>query len=309
MTQGLELKVALFVPPHNPAVILISQLAEVLRERSAGRLLLRVCHSEQLGTTAEHYDLARNGAADIAYMIHSATPGRFPLTELASLPPVPDARAGTDALQRMLPEYLQAEHSGVKVLFLAANAPMAIHSVAPVHTIEDLKGMRVGHTGRVIAATLEALGAVSVTVMPLQVRAALAEGRIDAASMTYEAALVVQLAKVARHSFELNANTITFGLVMNRRRYEALPSNLRLILDDVLGPRAGRMLAEKLTQAADEGRRYMRGAGVAIIAPSPRDKALFEPAERSMVAAFIAERERENLPAQSIYDALKGELA
>lgn len=306
MIETIELKTALFVPPHNPAAILIAQLAEVLRERSSGQLLLRVCHSEQLGTTAQHYELARSGAADIAYMIHSATPGRFPLTELAALPPVPDALAGTDTLQRMVPGHLQAEHSGVKVLFLAANAPMAIHSVAPVRSIEDLKGKRVGHTGRVIAATLEALGAIPVSVMPLQICAALAKGQIDATSMTYEAALVVQLAKVAGYSFELNANTITFGLVMNARRYEALPSNLRLLVDEVLGASGGRTLAGKLTQAAAEGRRYMRGAGVAIVEPSAADKASIEPAIRSMVAAFIAERERENLPAQSIYDALKG---
>src|SRR4051812_17324854 len=124
----MELKVSLFVPRHNPGTVLLSRLADTLRERSAGRLSLQIFHSEALGATAAQYDLARSGAADIAYMIHSATPGRFPLTELAHLPPVSSAVAGTAALQALLPDYLQQEHAGVKVLFLATNTPMAIHS-------------------------------------------------------------------------------------------------------------------------------------------------------------------------------------
>jgi hypothetical protein len=113
----VELKVALFVPSHNPATMLLLRLADRVRERSGGRLSLSILHSETLGKTAEHYDLARNGAADIAYMIHSATPGRFPLTELAHLPPVPGAGPGTAALQALVFAHLAAEHAGVKILF------------------------------------------------------------------------------------------------------------------------------------------------------------------------------------------------
>jgi TRAP-type C4-dicarboxylate transport system substrate-binding protein len=287
----MELKVALFVPPHNPGTVLLTRLADAVRERSNGRLSLRIFHSEQLGATAAHYELARSGAADIAYMIHSATPGRFPLTELAQLPPIPSAAAGTAALQALVRDHLQGEHGGVKVLFLAANTPMAIHSV---RAITDLKGLRVGHTGRVVAATLKALGAVPVTVMPLQIRDALASGAIDATSMTYEAAWVIRLAEAVRCSFELNANTITFGLVMNEARYNALSTDLRQVIDEVLGASAGRELATMLDAAAIEGKRYMRDCGVSII-ESP---AVEIPA--SVGAAFLAERE-----AQEVFRNLK----
>jgi TRAP-type transport system periplasmic protein len=290
----MELKVSLFVPPHNPATVLLSRLADAVRERSGGRLALRIFHSEALGATAAQYELARSGAADIAYMIHSATPGRFPLTELAHLPPIPPAAAGTAALQALLPDYLQREHAGVKVLFLAANTPMAIHST---RGITDLKGLRVGHTGRVVAATMKAFGAVPVTVMPLQIRDALASGVIDATSMTYEAALVIRLADAVRCSFELNANTITFGLVMNEARYNELPPDLRQVIDEVLGASAGRELATMLDAAAAEGKRYMRDSGVSII-ESP---AVDIPA--SVSTAFLAE-----LEAKEVFQKLKKEL-
>ena len=292
----MELKVSLFVPPHNPGTVLLSRLADAVRERSAGRLSLRIFHSEALGPTAAQYELARSGAADIAYMIHSATPGRFPLTELAHLPPVSSAAAGTAALQALLPDYLQQEHAGVKVLFLAANTPMAIHST---RGITDLKGLRIGHTGRVVAATIKALGAVPVTVMPLTIRDALASGAIDATSMTYEAALVIRLAEAVRCSFELNANTITFGLVMNAARYHALAPELRRVVDEVLGAGAGRELATMLDAAAAEGRRYMREAGVPAVAPRDELASILE----SVSNSFLAEPE-----AKAVFQKMKKEL-
>lgn len=301
----MELKVSLFVPVHNPASVLLSRLADVVRERSDGRLSLRIFHGEALDATAEHYDLARNGVADIAYMIHSATPSRFPLTELAHLPPIPSAIAGTAALQELLPEYLAPEHDGVKVLFLAANTPMAIHSAVSLRSVADLKGKRVGHTGRVIAATLTALEAVPVTIMPLQIRDALVSRTIDATSMTYEAALVTRLAGAAGCSFELNANTITFGLVMNKERYENLPPDLRLIVDEVLGERAGAELAAMLASAATEGKQYMSAAGVAITAPDARDNQILDSVASSVASRFIDELSRQDLPARHVFDTLK----
>lgn len=305
----MELKLALFVPPHNPATVLLSRLADAVRERSAGRLSLRIFHSEQLGATAAHYDLARTGAADIAYMIHSATPGRFPLTEIAHLPPVPGALAATVALQELLPGSLDREHSGVKVLFLAANTPMAIHSAVPLRNLADLRGKRVGHTGRVVAATLSALDAIPVTVMPLQIRDALVSGAIDATSMTYEAALVTQLAGAVCCSFELNANTITFGLVMNPERYASLAPDLRHIVDDVLGAPAGRQLAGMLADAADEGKHYMRGASVTIVEPDARDRDKLSSVAASVSARFVEDLTRQELPARNVFDTLKRGMA
>jgi TRAP-type C4-dicarboxylate transport system substrate-binding protein len=285
----MSLRAAVFVPPHNPGTVLLNRLAPELRERSGGRLALEVFDSEKLGPTAGQYDLARTGGADLAYMIHSATPGRFPLTELAHLPfAVADARSGTRGLQGLVPGLLADEHAEVKLLFLVANSPMAIHSLVPIRSVADLRGKRIAHTGRVIGATLEALGATPVPIMPLQVRAALADGRIDGTSMTYEAALVIRLAEAVKSSFDLGANTLTFALVMNRERYGSLDEMERRAVDEVLGPSAGERLADALERAADEGREYMKGAGVEIAQPGAADREALRAAARAVTERFVA---------------------
>ena len=104
MVPALELRVSLFVPASNPATQLFEILANDLRDRTDGRLSLMLFTNEALGSTSEQYDLARNGTADLAYVMQGATPGRFPLTELAALPFVTrDPVSGTAALMRVLP--------------------------------------------------------------------------------------------------------------------------------------------------------------------------------------------------------------
>jgi TRAP-type C4-dicarboxylate transport system substrate-binding protein len=123
--------------------------------------------------------------------------------------------------------------------------------------------------------------------------------------MTYEAALVLRLADLARFSYELNANTITFGLAMNAQRYASLAPAQQVTIDEVLGASAGMQLARALTNAADEGRHYMHGAGVLVVTPGKDDQIALAGIAESVSATFVTELTRQNLPARTVLDALK----
>lgn len=306
MVSPINLRCSLFVPDTNPATRLFDTLAKRLLDRTGGALSLKLFPNETLGTTVEQYDLARTGKADLAYFMHGATPGRFPLTEMIALPSVArDAETGTAALMRALPSYLAAEHAGVRVLFLAANAPMAIHATRPIETIDDLAGLRIRSAGAVVASTLSALGAIPVNVMPLDVPAALADGRIDAAAMTFEGAMINRLASVVSHSLELNINTVTFGLAVNERCYASLCLDLSAALDEILGAAAGFQLAEKLTEAVDEGRHYMRSNGVSIRDVDPDDRERIAPVLQDVTQMTVAAMRKKGLPADDVLRALQ----
>lgn len=308
--QTIELKVSLFVPLENTAGRLMVELADAVNQRSGGRLTLKLFPSETLGPTKDQYDLARTGVADIAYVMHSTMPGRFPLTELATLPFVlPDPICGTAALLELLPRYLAREHDGVRVLFLAANAPLAVHSQVPLRSIEDFKGRRIRVPGGGAAATLVALNAVPVFVLPLDVPEALRKGAVDGAAMTYQGAAFSRLAGLVKYSTPLNANTVTFGLVMNPESYERLPSDLRTVVDEVLGGSAGLRLARKLEHDAAAGREYMREGGVTIIEPDAREREALDAAIRPVISQAITALDAESLPAREVYDAMKAEVA
>src|SRR5580765_4337113 len=119
--QKYEMKLAYFVGDQHAMSQWLIKWSEQLEKGSGGRLIVKRFPSAQMGPTPAHYDFARTGQADVAWFLHGGTPGRFPLTELISLPyMVGSAEIGTKVLndRELRAKYLDAEHRGVHVLLL-----------------------------------------------------------------------------------------------------------------------------------------------------------------------------------------------
>jgi TRAP-type C4-dicarboxylate transport system substrate-binding protein len=146
--QTVELKVSHFLPPNHTFHKAITGWGEYLQKESGGRLRLQIYPAGQLGGGANRqFDAARNGIVDISISTHGATPGRYPMTELVSLPfAAPTSGATSEFMSRRLTElsgkYLTTEHAGLRILYMAVTPPLKIHSIAPVNSIEDLKGRK-----------------------------------------------------------------------------------------------------------------------------------------------------------------------
>ena len=86
MAQTIELKVSHYLPPNHQMHKQLEAWSAELAQRSNGRLRLAIFPAAQMGPMPRQYDLARTGVADIAFFLHGALPGRFPLTEISHLP-------------------------------------------------------------------------------------------------------------------------------------------------------------------------------------------------------------------------------
>ena len=92
------------------------------------------------------------------------TPGRFPLTELVSLPFLAkDNIALARALHSLAPKYLKKEFHDVHLMALPIPTLYQIHMREPISKIADLKGKRVRASGRGLIAALK----LSMNIMSL----------------------------------------------------------------------------------------------------------------------------------------------
>src|SRR5450432_3078696 len=120
-----ELKVSHFLPPNHTFQKAMVLWGDDLEKQSGGRLKLRIYPAGQLGGGPNRqFDAARNGLVDIAISLHGATPGRYPLTELASLPFAHPTSGLTSAitsrrLTELAPTYMAKEHEGLRILWMA----------------------------------------------------------------------------------------------------------------------------------------------------------------------------------------------
>jgi TRAP-type C4-dicarboxylate transport system substrate-binding protein len=120
--QTIELKLSHYLPPNHTVHKFLEAWATELADRSKGRLTVKIFPASQLGPVQRQFDLARSGQADLAVGLVGATPGRYPVTELANLPFVWPKEGSTSAvmserLTQLAPKYLANEFTGLQILW------------------------------------------------------------------------------------------------------------------------------------------------------------------------------------------------
>ncbi len=85
--ETIELKFAQpFSPKHTMQKKVFEPWAEKLSKMTNGKVKVTFFPGGALGKTPDHYGLAEKGIADIVYILHDYTPGRFPMTSVFELP-------------------------------------------------------------------------------------------------------------------------------------------------------------------------------------------------------------------------------
>ena len=80
------LTVSSWLPPKHVIVAeMLMPWAESVEEATEGRVKIKVL-PKALGKPPAHFDIARDGLADITYGIHGYQPGRFVLNSTAEVP-------------------------------------------------------------------------------------------------------------------------------------------------------------------------------------------------------------------------------
>ncbi|MBN8293396.1 TRAP transporter substrate-binding protein [Rhodobacter sp. NTK016B] len=271
MASAETLRVSSFLPPNHTFNRAIEAWGEELSAATNGELQVEIFPAGQLGPPPRQFDLVRSGGADIAIILHGATPGRFPMTELAGLP-LTHPSAGLDSaitsrrLTELAPDYLAAEHEGTHILWMAVTPPLKIHlTTVDPSDLSNLSGLRIRYAGSVWQQIIEAMGASPVPVPPAESADAMSRGIVDGASFPFEAAQAFDLAPVTQYSMEPGLASATFALVMGDAAYDRLTPEQQAAIDATTGPDRAEWYGARWDEGETAGRQYMVDAGVNIV--------------------------------------------
>lgn len=190
------------------------------------------------GRGPQLHELTEAGVIDMSWTVQGYTSGRFPQSSVVELPFMYETGAeGTRLLMSMFDEGLfERDYGSVKILGLYTHRPYALLTTGrEVRGIEDMKGLKVRTPSSIIGATLEALGATPVGLPVGEIAENLRRGVIDASVFPYEAIRLFGLTDQVRALTDLRLAAPRFLIAMNRARYEALPDDLRRVIDDNSG--------------------------------------------------------------------------
>ena len=320
MAQTFELKVSHYLPPNQTINQELTRWVAELAEKSKGRLQVKVFPSGQMGPVTRQFDLARTGVADVAFFLHGATPGRFALTELMQLPYAFNPEAGgvlqkplnsaeASAIATNLASQLTKEYEETKILYLIASPNIGLFfNKAVVRKPSDMKGMRIRHNGPMPAKMIEAWGATPAAIAPVELADSLEKGTVNGMTFNYEAAQSFQLASSIKSVDEISAYAVTFALVMNEKKYESLPPELRKLIDDSTGVEAARRVGAKYDEAEAAGRKYLLENKVNIIVPTNEEQQAYRTVVLPLAKEVIDSQQQKGLPARKFYDDLRARV-
>lgn len=238
--QEVTLKVHHFWPPGAmPPTRILMPWCERIAADSNNRMKCQVYPAMQLGgTPAQLIDQAKDGVVDIAFTLPGYTAGRFPVMEVFELPFITTtAEAGSRAAWDFYAKYGQKEFAGLKPLMFAVHDDGYLHTRdKQVKTMADLKGMKFRAPTRMTNKLLASLGATPVAMPLPQVPEAVSKGVIDGFLLPWEVIPSVKLHEMVKYHSETDPTrpalyTSVFILAMNPARYDALPADLKAVID------------------------------------------------------------------------------
>src|SRR5881227_722812 len=162
--KTVNMKVSLWVPPAHPLVPATKAWAEDIEKASGGTIKMSVFPSEQLGKAFDHYDMARDGIADITYVNPGYQPGRFPIIGAGELPfLMSNAKGGSEGLDAWYRKYAAKEMSDVKFCLAFVHDPGSFHSkTKKIMVPGDIKGMKIRPAHATMATFVTQLGGTNV---------------------------------------------------------------------------------------------------------------------------------------------------
>jgi len=308
--KTVELKLSFWVPPAHPLVPSFKAWADDIEKASGGTIKSTVFPSEQLGKAFDHYDMARDGIADFAYVNPGYQPGRFPVIAAGELPfLMSNAKGGSLAFDAWYRKYAAAEMKDVHFCVAFVHDPGTFHSNKKILVPADLQGLKIRPADATIASYMTLLGATNVQASAPEVRDVLARHVADAVTFPWGSVILFGIDKVVKYHMDAALYVTTFVWVMNKEKYDAMsPAQKKVIDDHCTNEWAGKLAAPWADFEAAGRPKIKAEAGHEVYELTPEQLALWRKAAEPLEAKWAAGVRAVGVDPDKAMSELKAEL-
>ena len=231
--QQIKLTYANFPPATTFPCVQMERWKTEVEKRTGGKVLVQTFPGGTLLPAKNIFDGVITGTADIGNFAMSYQPGRFPVSEAIDLPlGFTNAKAASLALYDLVEKYNPKEFEKVKLITLFTCPPADFMTKTPVKSLKDLKGMelRTSGTGTEV---LKLLGAIPIGMPQSEAPEAIQKGIVKGNVSSMEILKDFNFASYLPFATEANLFVVTFGVVMNKDKWNSLPDDVKKVIDDL----------------------------------------------------------------------------
>lgn len=314
--QEVTLKVHHFLPAGSYAnTMFIQPWCDKIAKESNNRMKCQIYPSMQLGgTPPQLIDQVRDGVVDVIWTLTGYTPGRFPRVEVFELPfMMQNPEATSKALWDYVQQYAPQEFKDMQPIAFHVHGDGVFHlRDKPIRTLADFKGLKLRAPTRQTNKFLAALGATPVAMPVPAVGEAIAKGVIDGAVVPYEVVPSVKVQELVKFHSETDPAepafyTSTFVFAMNKAKYQALPADLKRVIDAHSGQAFSGQIGKVFLAADAEGKKLTARNTTNVIPAS--ELANWKKAGQPLIDAWVADMNGKGANGQQLLDGARALIA
>jgi TRAP-type C4-dicarboxylate transport system substrate-binding protein len=312
--QPITLKFHTFMAPQsNVWLSMHKPWMEKVEKESGGRIRFEGYPAMQLGgTPVQLYDQAKDGVVDVVWTLPGNTAGRFPRIEAFELPfMMTNAEATSKAYWDYVQTVAADEFKDTQVIALHVHGPGVIHTTdKAVRSVGDMRGLKLRAPTRQVTKLVGSLGATPVG-MPLPgIPDALSKGTINGCVIPWEVVPSVKVNELTRFHAEFDPAggslyTTTFVMAMNKAKYNALPPDLRKVIDNNSGMATSAWLG-KIQQGNDPiGRKSASDRGNTIFTVSASEAQEFRRKSRAIEVEWVEDMRKRGFDGRKLLETAR----
>jgi TRAP-type C4-dicarboxylate transport system substrate-binding protein len=259
-------------------------------------------------------DAVKDGLADISFITHGYTPGRFTLTDAVEFPFMGDtSEALSVAYQRIYERMLAKadEHKGVHVLAVFTHGPGQIFNTKrPVTSLKDLEGLKIRVGGGLVNEIAKLLGTVPMLKPAPESYELLSQGVADGLFFPKESIASFKLASLVKYATYVPGGLycVSFALVMNEAKWKSISAADQVAINKLAGEALARR-AGKAWDAADvKGDKALRDAKVPIVTADAKFVAEIKSKTGGLEQEWINKVKAKGIDGAAVLKAIRDEL-
>ncbi len=260
-------------------------------------------------------DAVRDGLADLSFIVHGYTPGRFVLTDVAEFPFLGNTSESVSVAYQHLHDKVLAkmdEHKGVHVLGVFTHGPGQIYNTKrPINSLKDLEGLKIRVGGGLVNDVAKALGTVPMLKPAPESYELLSQGVADGVFFPKESPLSFKLVPLIKYVTYVPGGlyNVTFAMIMNPAKWSAISAAdqaaIAKLSGEALAHRAG-----KAWDATDaKGERAVRDANIPVVTASPQFVGEIKAKTAGLEQAWIEKVKAKGVDGAAALASLRGDIA
>jgi TRAP-type C4-dicarboxylate transport system substrate-binding protein len=232
--KTITLKFSHWVPATHPLHKPAEEWLQSIEKDSGGTLKYQIFPAQQLGKAFDHYNMARDGIADITMTNPGYEPGRFPIVAAAELPFLfSNATGGTAAFDAWYRKYAKDEMKDVINCIGYVHDPGTFHMrTKKIVVPADVAGTKIRPGHATLATWITMLGGTNVQAAAPETRDVIEKGVADGLTFPWNSVILFVLDKVTKYHMDAALYVSQQNWLINKATYDSMSPRQKKVIDD-----------------------------------------------------------------------------